>query len=730
MAGRIPLDFKKFKHIKSDDKTTTLQHPKDGHTITLVHKALSAQNQEQLKALSKIAGQAKQSDDRGEAKADSERTQNMAKGGGVSQKRDSKTIIAPSASEGIEISNEIRKNQKSDHGNTIQIPGMKEKIGKVEDKSGKKSDKSENFGKIKLLADGGEAEDGPSAEEQAKVPEALQPSSGELQPEDSVQKATAYDPSMPVPDDNQYYKEQFAKKMADPGLPGENRPDWTTPEEHKEAVLDEVLADKKNDKVDQENEQFDKAVDEKSKAAKEQQISAKAQELGVEQPPVAPAGAPQPEIAAPQGDQQPQVGGAQPPAQGLGGMPDLGSLAQTYYQKGKEAIQGQAGVEADLGKRQQAAIDQTMHQDQAIQDVYKAEGDKLNAQRDAIRADIANGHIDPDKYWTGYTTADGKQVAGHSRVASAIGMILAGFNPTNNPNAAINFLKHQMDQSMEAQKQNLQSSHNLLSANLAQYKNLTDATMATRLQMNEMMQHKLAAAGAQAKTEGAKFAAESAQSQLAHDALPLAQTLQMRQALMSLNNMGENKPFGSVGRAIQQVRLLNPEAAKEMESRYYPADDAMATKPISGEVSQKLDAHRQMDVQVRDLYNWAKTHSTAIPGTKEYNIGQQKALALQSAVREGQLGTVYREGEQPLLDKFVNSNPAGLLKHMKTMPQLEELLASNTRATNSLKQGVGLPVKQSQPIAGGNQNQAAMQWAKANPNDPRAAQILQRLGNK
>lgn len=44
------LDFKKFKHVKSDDKTTTLRH-QDGHELTLHHKALSKDNQKQLQAM-------------------------------------------------------------------------------------------------------------------------------------------------------------------------------------------------------------------------------------------------------------------------------------------------------------------------------------------------------------------------------------------------------------------------------------------------------------------------------------------------------------------------------------------------------------------------------------------------------------------------------------------------------------------------------------------------------
>lgn len=50
--SKIALDLKKFKHVKSDDHTTTLRH-KDGHELTISKKALSPEFQEQLNALNK-----------------------------------------------------------------------------------------------------------------------------------------------------------------------------------------------------------------------------------------------------------------------------------------------------------------------------------------------------------------------------------------------------------------------------------------------------------------------------------------------------------------------------------------------------------------------------------------------------------------------------------------------------------------------------------------------------
>ena len=50
----IKLDLSKFKHISSDDKSTTLEH-KDGHRLCLAHGGLSKDNKKQLEALAKAA---------------------------------------------------------------------------------------------------------------------------------------------------------------------------------------------------------------------------------------------------------------------------------------------------------------------------------------------------------------------------------------------------------------------------------------------------------------------------------------------------------------------------------------------------------------------------------------------------------------------------------------------------------------------------------------------------
>ena len=131
-------------------------------------------------------------------------------------------------------------------------------------------------------------------------------------------------------------------------------------------------------------------------------------------------------------------------------------------------IAGMATAEGNLGQARAEAIAQNLDAQRQAQVTYKQHLDELEAERQNHMRDIKDGYIDPDQYWKGDANGNG----GHSKVMAGIGMILAGFNPTNNPNAAINFLKYQMDRNMEAQKTNLAQKNNMLYANLQQFHNL------------------------------------------------------------------------------------------------------------------------------------------------------------------------------------------------------------------------------------------------------------------
>lgn len=79
----IKMDLSKYKHLKSDDKSTTLQHPA-GHIITVAHASLPKEHQTMLKALVEVS----KNDETPEQKAESETK--MAEGGVTSEPKELK----------------------------------------------------------------------------------------------------------------------------------------------------------------------------------------------------------------------------------------------------------------------------------------------------------------------------------------------------------------------------------------------------------------------------------------------------------------------------------------------------------------------------------------------------------------------------------------------------------------------------------------------------------------
>lgn len=369
-------------------------------------------------------------------------------------------------------------------------------------------------------------------------------------------------------------------------------------------------------------------------------------------------------------------------------MSDAYGMMQKGYQGAMKGIGQEAQAKGALGDVQSAILQKNADAKTTAMAHYQQSYGELDKERQAFVQDIQNGHIDPQKYWTGDAQGNG----GHSKIAAGIGMILAGFNPTNKPNAAIDFLKYQMDKNIEAQSKNLDMKNNLLRANTAQFGNLRDATNMTQIMQADLLQSQLAGAAAKATSPMAKAAAQETIGKLQMEMAPKFQQFAMQRAMMKMAN-GNQSP-DSIDHMLGYMRVVNPEMAKEMESRYVPGVGMSPTTPVPQDVRQQLIAKQTLHNSASDLLNYAQTHTNIIPGTKEYNIGAQKAEIVRQYIREGMLGTVFRDSEKPLLQKFLDDNPAGPLKDISAIPKLKTILDSNNLSMNAIKHAYKLPETQ------------------------------------
>lgn len=694
----IFLDPKKFKHVKSDKHTTTLRHA-DGHELTIAHSAVTPSMQ---KALSALGGSAETAQT--PLQADEAHDQKYADGGEVdeygypikkpqdhprldaiqpkptSTPKPKDNSIYNGYAKGGKVEQKpkaqpqeprqkpvVKKHEDPRFGNTTVVDNEDKRIGTVRTK----------------FASGGMTEDPDAKDSITNALDALddgQPRQQEdfslnrFSPGSIVNSVLPTSPAIDTDAKPQYLAE--ANDLAHDGLSPQR----------------DVVADQANQPMPPPG----------------QLASA---ELPADTAVSAPAASPSEEVA----QQPPQAQDSTQPH----GMPDMAGLINRGY---SDAMAG-----ADLKAKAEAQWGQADAKIQA--DAAKASDDARNAFQDSYKEtlselhqhmqDVKEGQIDPDKYWTGDKDGNGS----HSRIMTGIGMILAGFNPTSNPNAAIDYVKHQMDKNIEAQSKNLESKQNLVRANLEQFHNLKDATEMSRLQQADVVNHYLDQAAATAKTPMSKAAALMAKSQIAQTYAPLAMQLSLRQTLNKLS--ASNNP-DAIGSALNQMQAMpgGAEMAKPYVERYVPGV-GMATVPVPGAVRDQITSAQKLQSTAQDLDKYASQHMGSVsPSVRA--IAAQKAMAVQAMFREGQLGTVYREGEQPLLDRAVSGSPTSFLQFYSTHPKLKEMIAASQRQTDVLKSNYGLPT--TKPQAEADPNAQAMAWAQSHPKDPRSAAILKRLG--
>lgn len=706
----IGLDLSKFTHVSSDKDSHTLKHY-EGHELKIATKALSKSHREALQTMADKA-QAK-----AQAKGDNRLSTDpdkLAAGGKVGYEKENSgmtggggptsgamanvntttgkvgSINAPTASSGVNAANAVRSSgAASPYGQVIRVPS-----------------------KDKGYADGGQivphgSEMGPQDEEHSKIMSEM----GSRQQYAEGGIPYALDPDILTNPE---------KSLDFSGLPDASTQGINStlqaidqqPAQRLEHMKEAGYGDTYNqgqmlDKLDRE-----KAATEQDAATRASQVGMQAQsqfdtlsKLAQQKQahgiPLSPAEqqalSPQSTVGQQQG-MQPEPGVQNAAAQAgpvqtpQANPNDPESMLQSGYNKQMAGIQQAGAAQGALGQEQAGLLEKQALAQTTAKAHYDETYNKLDQERQALIQDVQDGHIDPNKYWEGDSkTGEG----GHSKIMAGIGMILAGFNPTNNPNAAIKFIQYQMDQNIAAQQKNLESKQSLLSHNLQQFHNLKDATEMTRIMQNDIVAHQLQAAAAKAQTPMAKAAALQAAGQLQTQSAPMFQQFAMRRAMVNLaNSSGGQQSPEAVNQMISYMRMTNPEQAKEMESRFVPGV-GLASVPIPQEARTEMIGKQNFDQMAQHYVQWAKQNAGSLNPAK-INEGATMAAELQGAYRMAIKGGTFKEGEQEFIEKLIPSDPAQFAASIRTLPKLQALVSSNQAQLNQLKKGYGLPGQQTQ----------------------------------
>lgn len=387
-----------------------------------------------------------------------------------------------------------------------------------------------------------------------------------------------------------------------------------------------------------------------------------------------------------------------------------------------DAANMQAKAMSDLGKaeakqREQYAIDMA-----EAKKTYDQQWQALDQDRQMLMDELKNGDINPEAYWTGDKNGNGS----HSKIASAIGIILAGFNPTTAPNAAINLLKYQMDKSMEAQMANLGKKKTLLEANLRQFGNIEQAMNMTRVNMNDAVINQLQIAAANAKTPLAKAAAMDAIGKVSKQSQADAQKVVMGRMVGMLNS---NKLAPGVQeRMLEQLEATNPEAVKGMRERHIPGV-GFANSNEGAKVVRDMKAKQEI---VRDSV--AKLNGILSKTGKSLSL---KDRAQADTIRRNLVGALrtqvvgpgaMSEKELGLMLDIIPDVTALFSFDSSTRTRLKELQSQIDNGYVKAAQANGLKIQSGAPSAGQDKNAQAKAWLQANPNHPQAAAIRKKLG--
>lgn len=420
------------------------------------------------------------------------------------------------------------------------------------------------------------------------------------------------------------------------------------------------------------------------------------------------------------------------------GVKDTAGAVDTIYETGKDVARGAGILPEEKPQMELSSVARPAQQEQPIQQpapqpeqvmpqapaipppaaprpvasqqvktpeqVYSEEKQKHDTEANAVFHDLVVGNLKPQTY--GQLLYGGKDFFG--KMGSLFGLLMsgAGSGLSKQPNLLMEMMNKEIDRDLEAQKESSKNAQNLYKLNI-------DKALAE----SRMTKEQAEAAGIwkdveqkalqNSRTQMELFAMHHLMQQ--SNLLPSSSKPVAQQALsgvqgavaQSIDKRNSEAAQNEALRTMGQLGLL-PGAERVAESREARTVPGVGTSSqvVPADVRGQLATYQRLNDSVDDLLQYSKKHNNILPAGPAYEEGRTKALAVQQMVREGLLGTVFRDSEKPLLEKFVRENPAGVFKSIATQPRLRAILESNRISSNALKKSYGLPVSESKSSAG------------------------------
>lgn len=406
-------------------------------------------------------------------------------------------------------------------------------------------------------------------------------------------------------------------------------------------------------------------------------------------------------------------------------VPDSGEepTLQNAYQNLMQSSLAQAQAEAKQVHEKEQVLKTNIAAQQSIQDQYNNAHNDTMQELNHIRNDVNNMHIDPNRYLGSMDTS--------GKILTAIGLVLGGLAGGGKDNQALEFVNKQIERDIQAQKAEIGKKENLMTALLNQDQNIDRATNMNRLILNDLALNQLQKAEMSTQSPLIKARAQRAIGALQMQMAPMIRQENMYKMLGAVMNQEQRGLASSqdpdyAAKILPTLRMVNPKMAEDLEKRYVPTV-GIAAIPVPEKAREKIIQKNELHEAINDLIKFADEHQGTVLDRATVNEGKAKALNVQAKTRESLLNTVYRESEKHLLNDLVNEDPTAFFSKFRTMPGYKVLRENNQRDLNVLKEAYKLPTKPLEPSLNDTQ-QAALDWARQNPNHLKAQAVFKKLG--
>jgi hypothetical protein len=291
--------------------------------------------------------------------------------------------------------------------------------------------------------------------------------------------------------------------------------------------------------------------------------------------------------------------------------------------------------------------------------------------------DVRRGFVNPNHYWDN-----------HSKFMTGLGLVLAGFNPTGNPNGALEFLQSNIQRDTQAQMANLGAKQDLLNHAYQMFGNAKSAAeFANAVKTDETANRLAQAAGkSQNAQQAAAFnmAAGQLKRQVSQQVLPLA----ARQAVMNSLQQGAD-PSDS----LSQLRAFDKPFADSVESHLFPratpGGGGTTDTPITPEARSKIAAQQNVLLKTQALQNFIDSNTVeGVLSPAHRGEGEALAAELAQFYRQG-TGASTSESEQKAIGTFIDQKPGGFLSAYMNDPKLHALAGSMQDSINTQKNQFG-----------------------------------------